>query len=155
MQPNVLPTDQLQSLIGQPQTPSDWFEVTQERVNAFADVTVDHQFIHIDPEQAAQSPFGGTIAHGFLTLSLLTHLAGQSMVLPEGTVMGVNYGFNKIRFLSPVRTGSRIRACATLVEVEQKRPGQIMLVNDVVVEIDGSDKPALIAQWVSLALVET
>jgi len=153
MEHKTLPLEQLRELIGREQTGSDWVLVDQQRVDAFADVTIDHQFIHVDPDQAVQSPFGGTIAHGFLTLSLLTHLVGTAMTLPEGTVMGVNYGFDKIRFLTPVRVGARVRAKATLTAIDEKRAGQLLLSHQVAVEIDGEKKPALIADWLSLAFL--
>ena len=130
---------------------SDWFEIDQSRVNAFADVTLDHQFIHVDPERAArETPFGGPIAHGFLTLSMLSHLAGQCLPpFPEGAI-GINYGFDKVRFLSPVRVGSRVRGVFTLADVSERKPGQIQLKQDCTVEIESSDTPALSAQWLSL-----
>jgi acyl dehydratase len=132
---------------------SAWVEVTQDKINAFADVTGDHQFIHIDVEKAKQTPFGGTIAHGLLTLSLLPAFAYEVLPGIEGTKMGVNYGYNKIRFLSPVKSGKRVRGRFTLKEVSAPKPGQVMSITDVAVEIEGEDKPALLAEWVTLALV--
>lgn len=130
---------------------SDWFDVDQARVNAFADVTLDHQFIHVDPERAAkETPFGGPIAHGFLTLSLLSHFAESTLPPLPGKVIGINYGFDKVRFLSPVRVGSRIRGKFTLAKAEERKPGQIQLVQSCTVEIEGSDTPALAAEWLSL-----
>ncbi|WP_439633189.1 MaoC family dehydratase [Glycocaulis sp.] len=130
---------------------SDWFEVDQARVNAFADVTLDHQFIHVDPERAAkETPFGGPIAHGFLTLSLLSHFAEATLPPLPGKVIGINYGFDKVRFLSPVRVGSRIRGKFTLARADERKPGQIQLVQSCSVEIEGSDTPALAADWLSL-----
>ena len=129
---------------------SDWFHIDQERVNQFADVTLDHQFIHVDPDTAAATPFGGTIAHGFLTLSLLVHLAEQLAVRPDNLVMGVNYGFDKIRFLAPVAVGSDVRAHMRVVDVAERAPGQYLLTYDVTVEIQNQDKPALVAQWLTL-----
>ena len=130
---------------------SDWFEVEQARVDAFADVTLDHQFIHVDPERAKrETPFGGPIAHGFLTLSMLSHFAAQSLPdFPDG-VIGINYGFDKVRFLNPVRVGARIRGVFTLAEVRERKPGQFQLTQDCTVEIDGADTPALSAKWLSL-----
>ena len=130
---------------------SDWFEIDQARVNAFADVTLDHQFIHVDPERAArETPFGGPIAHGFLTLSMLSHLAAQCLPpFPEGAI-GINYGFDKVRFLSPVRVGAKVRGRFTLADVTERKPGQLQLKQDCIVEIEGSDTPALSAQWLSL-----
>ena len=128
---------------------SEWVEVTQTMIDQFAQATLDHQFIHVDPVRAAQTPFGGTIAHGFLTLSLLSHMAATTDA-PRiaGVKMGVNYGANKVRFLSPVRSGKRVRARFKLLEMAEKRPGQWQQVNEVTVEIEGEDKPALIAEWI-------
>lgn len=134
--------------------PSEWHTVTQEQVNQFADCTLDHQFIHIDPERAAQTPFGGTVAHGFLTLSMLAHFAEQFAVPVEGSYMGVNYGFDSIRFIAPVRVGKRIRARAKIIDIVEKRPGQIMTRLDVEVEIEGEDKPALKAVWLTMQMVK-
>lgn len=149
----TVPADRLTEHVGMELGPSDWFEVTQERVNSFADTTLDHQFIHIDPEAAARTPFGGTIAHGFLTLSLLVHLAGPLQVVPEGMVMGINYGTNKVRFLSPVRVGKRIRARSRLMDVAEKSPGQYLFTYDVTVDIEGEERPALVAEWLSMTVV--
>ena len=133
---------------------SDWFEVTQERINMFADATGDHQFIHIDEEKAKMTPFGGTIAHGFLTLSLLPVLGAMtSGARVDGIKMGVNYGGNKTRFVSPVRAGKRVRAHTKLLELVEKRPGQWQQTNEVTIEIEGEDKPALICEWITLFFV--
>jgi acyl dehydratase len=143
-----------QADIGTDEGTGDWFQVTQEQVNQFADVTHDHQFIHVDPEAAKATPFGGTIAHGFLTLSMLTKLsAGASSATPDparfaGMLMGINYGFNKVRFVSPVKVGSRIRARAITANVELKG-NAIEVTRDFTVEIEGEEKPALVAQWVT------
>ena len=137
--------------IGKPEGHGDWLEITQERVNAFADVSEDHQFIHVDPEAAAQTPFGGPIAHGFLTLSLLTVLSStipQDPGLRAGAVMGVNYGFDKVRFVSPVRVGKRIRASAVVAAVEIKG-NNLQTTRTMTVEIEGEAKPALVADWVT------
>lgn len=147
-----VPAGDMRSQIGTELGPSEWFEITQERVDAFADATLDHQFIHVDPAKAAATPFGGTIAHGFLTLSLLVHLAGELVIVPEGTVMGINYGTNKVRFLAPVRVGKRIRAHARLIDTVEKSPGRHLSTYEVTVEIEGEDKPALIAEWLSMAV---
>ena len=141
--------DELKQRIGR-ETVSAWIDVTQAMIDQFAEATGDPQFIHVDPVRAAQTPFGGTIAHGFLTLSLLSQMSA-SMVdapRPEGIRMGVNYGLNKVRFLTPVRSGARVRGRFTLREVEEKRPGQFQQVNDCVVEIEGQEKPAMIAEWI-------
>lgn len=132
---------------------SDWFTVDQARVNQFADVTLDHQFIHVDPERAAkETPFGGPIAHGFLTLSMLSHFAGAALPPFPEKVIGINYGFDKVRFLSPVRVGSRIRGKFTLARADERKPGQIQLVQNCSVEIEGSQTPALAAEWLSLVV---
>jgi acyl dehydratase len=137
---------------GQEEGVGEWFEVDQDRINQFADVTLDHQFIHVDPERAKDGPFGATIAHGFLTLSLLVHL---DTTIPKGDparyagiMMGVNYGFEKIRFVNPVRVGSRIRARSVLSKVELKGD-QIQTTRTMTVEIDGEEKPALVAEWIT------
>ena len=128
---------------------SDWFHVTQERINMFADATGDHQFIHIDEEKAKLTPFGGTIAHGFLTLSLIPVLSAMTEGARVSNVkMGVNYGGNKTRFISPVRAGKRVRAHVKLLDLVEKRPGQWQQTNEYTIEIEGEDKPALIAEWV-------
>jgi acyl dehydratase len=129
---------------------SDWIEIGQDRIDAFADVTEDHQFIHIDPAAAAAVGFGGTIAHGFLTLSLLSRMAADSMLRPESIRMGVNYGFEKVRFLAPVRAGKRVRGRLVLASFEEKRPGQFQFTHNVTVEIEGEEKPALIADWIGM-----
>lgn len=133
---------------------SDWVEVTQAMINLFADATGDHQFIHVDPERAAMTPFGGTIAHGFLTLSLMPLLASKIEQAPiAGVKMGVNYGGNKVRFLTPVRSGKRVRGRFKLLELTEKRPGQWQQVTEFTVEIEGGDKPALIAEWMAQIFV--
>jgi acyl dehydratase len=129
---------------------SDWVEVTQAMIDQFAEATGDHQFIHVDPAAAAQTPFGGTIAHGFLTLSLLSQMAAGVMLIPPTIRMAVNYGFEKVRFIAPVRSGKRVRGRFTLVSIEEKRPGQWQFLHHVVVEIEGEDKPALTADWIGM-----
>jgi len=136
--------------VGDDAVAGEWFELTQERINDFADTTLDHQFIHIDPERAAQTPFGGTVAHGFLTLSMLVHLSTTIPVeIPrmEGILMGVNYGMNKVRFINPVPAGSKIRATAQAVDVVLKG-NAVDLTRKMTVEIEGQEKPALIAEWI-------
>jgi acyl dehydratase len=139
--------------VGTTEGTGDWFTVDQDQINTFADVTHDHQFIHVDPEQAAQlSPWKVTIAHGFLTLSMLTKLLAsvpQDMSRLSGIVMGVNYGFDKVRFINPVKVDSRIRASSVLKSVDLKDPNTINVTRTVTVEIDGEDKPALVADWVT------
>lgn len=145
--------EKFQTKVGQEDGTGEWLEITQEMINEFADVTFDHQFIHVDPEQAAKlSPWGTTIAHGFLTLSMLTHLVGsipQDMSRLQGVVMGINYGFDKVRFINPVKTGSRIRASSTLKSVELKDPNTLNVTRTVTVEIEGEEKPALVADWIT------
>ncbi len=129
----------------------EWFEITQERVNAFADATLDHQFIHVDPERAKATPFGGPIAHGFLTLSLLVHLDNSIPKAPDrfaGAVMGVNVGLDRVRFINPVPVGSRVRARSVLSEVEMKGDA-LQTKRTLTVEIEGSDKPAMVAEWLT------
>jgi len=146
-------TSDLAAMVGTEIGVSDWTEITQDQINTFADVTDDHQFIHIDPEKAAQTPFGGTIAHGFLTLSMLSSMAGGTALVLDGIVMGINYGFEKVRFLTPVRAGKKIRGRFTLAEAVERNPGQWMLKYDVSVEVEGEAKPALMAQWLTLQVV--
>jgi acyl dehydratase len=139
--------------IGNGEGAGEWFLIDQARINAFADATDDHQFIHVDPEAAAaMSPWGVPIAHGFLTLSLLTPLCGaltQDPKLLEGILMGVNYGFEKVRFINPVKVNSRIRASSVVAAVEQKDPNTLQVTRTVTVEIDGETKPALVAEWIT------
>jgi acyl dehydratase len=130
---------------------SDWFKVDQERINAFADATLDHQFIHVDEEAAAKTPFGSTIAHGFLSLSMLPYLMKDLTLIPENIVMGINYGFNSLRFLNPVLVNSNIRAAATIKDVVEKKPGQFLVTYNVAIEIEGADKPALVAEWLGMS----
>jgi len=141
--------EELKTLTGQEVGTSDWFEVTQSRIDAFADATEDHQWIHIDSERAkTDSPFKTTIAHGFLTLSLLPHLAAQAFKVQGDFKMGINYGLNRLRFVSPVAVGARIRARFTLHAIEDVQGGS-QLTWSVTVEIDGGQKPALVAEWLS------
>ena len=145
--------EKYQAAVGQPEGTGEWMEVTQERINEFAEVTEDRQFIHVDPEQAAAlSPWKVTIAHGFLTLSLLTHLDAsipKDMSRWEGILMGVNYGFEKVRFINAVKVGSRIRASSVLAAVDLKDPSTILTTRTMTVEIEGEDKPALVADWIT------
>jgi acyl dehydratase len=152
--PVTIKAEELPSLVGRDLEPSSWLEVTQDRVNQFADATNDHQFIHVDTEKAAKTPFGGPIAHGFLTLSLLSFLNEENAVFPEGLVMGINYGSDKVRFLQPVRVGSRIRSRQKIIDVNEKNPGQWLLKTRVEVEIEHSDKPALMAELLALFIVK-
>ena len=143
--------EQLRARIGQDNPPGDWLLITQDRVNQFADVTDDHQFIHVDPERAKkETAFGNTIAHGFLTMSLMSTMSYEVMPVIEGTAMGVNYGFDKLRFLSPVRAGSRVRGRFTLMEAKLRKPKELQSRTNVTVEIEGEEKPALVADWIGL-----
>lgn len=145
--------DDLRAMVGKQLGVSDWFLVDQRRVDAFADVTEDHQFIHVDPERARQTTFGGTIAHGLLTLSLIVPLCIDFVPEIAGRQLVVNYGFDKVRFPAPVKVGARIRARVTLADVVERKPGQVMIKLAVNIEIEGGDKPALIAEWLSLHVV--
>ena len=149
----VASIEEIQERVGREIGVSGWLMVDQKAIDAFADVTQDHQFIHVDPEAAARTPFGGTVAHGFLTLSLLSRMAADAMLRPETVRMGVNYGLDKVRFIAPVRSGKRVRGRFRLDRVEEKLPGQWQFVHNVTVEIEGEDKPALIADWIGLIFV--
>lgn len=149
----IASVEDIQSKVGSEVGVSDWVLVDQARIDAFADVTEDPQFIHVDPEAAAKTPFGGTVAHGFFTLSLLSRMAADAMLRPEGVKMGVNYGFERVRFMAPVRSGKRIRGRFVLARFEEKRPGQWQFVHEVTVEIEGEEKPALVADWIGLIFV--
>lgn len=146
------PSD-LQSLIGQEVGVSRWITVDQARIDAFARVTEDEQFIHVDLERAKATPFGGTIAHGFLTLSLASAMSYDAVAPLDGVVMGVNYGFDKLRFLAPVPAGSRVRGRFRLLSAEDKEGGRWLLKHELTVEIEGADKPALIAEWLGMQMV--
>ena len=150
----TITVDEMKDRIGT-ETVSEWVEVTQAMIDKFADATGDHQFIHIDPDMAKMTPFGGTIAHGFLTLSLMPLLSSKVVDAPklEGVKMGVNYGGNKVRFLTPVRSGSKVRGRFKLIEFDEKRPGQWQQTNEFTVEIEGQEKPAMIAEWISQIFV--
>ena len=132
---------------------SSWLTIDQARILAFADATEDRQFIHVDPAAAAQTPFGGTVAHGFLSLSMLSRMGAEAMLLPESLRMAVNYGLDRVRFIAPVPSGKRIRVRFVLDSVDEKAPGQLLVRHSVTVEIEGVDKPALTAQWLGLLFV--
>ena len=144
---------ELQELIGQEVGVSKWFDVTQARIDSFADCTEDHQFIHVDPEAAKATPFGGTIAHGFLTLSLASAMSYDAVAPLEDVVMGVNYGFDKLRFVAPVPAGSRIRGRFKLLSAEDRGGGRWLLKHELTIQIEGGDKPALIAEWLGMQVV--
>jgi acyl dehydratase len=140
-----------QNMVGKEIGVSSWHLVDQNRINVYADVIEDHQFIHVDPERASkETAFGTTIAHGFLTMSLMSIMSYEVMPVIEGTAMGVNYGFDKLRFISPVRAGSRVRGRFTLTEATLRKPRELQSRTHVTVEIEGEDKPALVADWIGL-----
>lgn len=153
--PNFVTLEEARSLIGQEVGISPWLEITQERINQFAAATGDFQFIHIDRDRAiAETPFGGTIAHGFLTLSLLSTLSAQTSVIKiKDARMTINYGLDKVRFMSPVKVGKRIRARFELIEVKSKSAGNILLKHKATVEIEGDEKPAMIAEWLGMQVI--
>jgi acyl dehydratase len=145
---------QLTAAIGTEIGCSEWRTITQEMINQFADATDDHQFIHVDPERAAkEAPFGGTIAHGFLTISLLSTLAYEALPMIEGATMGINYGFDKVRFMSPVVTGKRVRARFKLADADIRPSGRVLNNYEVTLEIENTLKPALVANWLTLAIL--
>ena len=145
--------DDIRSLTGTDIGVSDWITVDQDRITAFAEATEDRQFIHVDPAAAAQTPFGGTIAHGFLSLSLLSRMAADVMKVPDTTKMAVNYGLDRVRFIAPVRAGARVRGRFTLDGVDEKAPGQLLLRHTVTVEIEYEPRPALTAEWLGLIFI--
>jgi acyl dehydratase len=145
--------EQLQGLVGTELGVSGWHVVSQDMIDRFADVTSDHQFIHVDPVRAAETPFGGTVAHGFLTLSLLSALGQEATSPIEGRVMGVNYGFDKVRFPSPVKAGARIRGRFVLNGIALRSAGELLLRYQATVEIEGEAKPAVSAEWLVLAVM--
>lgn len=151
--PTTVPKDRLADYAGKELGVSDWLEIDQARIDLFAEATGDHQFIHVDPVRAkAETPFGGTIAHGFLTLSLVPSMLLPIRLEPEGMTMGLNYGLDRVRFMEPVRVGSRIRARAKVAEVTARNPKQALIKMEITVEIDGNPKPALVAEALALYL---
>jgi acyl dehydratase len=149
----VASLEEIRDRVGEEVGVSSWLLVDQARIDAFAEATEDRQFIHVDPQSAAHTPFGGTVAHGFLSLSLLSRMGAEAMLLPEGLKMAVNYGLDRVRFLAPVRAGKLVRGRFTLDSVEEKATGQVLMRHTVTVEIEGEDKPALTAQWLGLMFV--
>lgn len=145
----VASVNDIKTMLGSEVGTSPWILIDQAAIDAFAEVTGDSQYIHVDPAAAAATPFGGTVAHGFLTLSLLSQMAASAILLPDVARMVVNYGFEKVRFIAPVRTGSRVRGRFTLVEADQAA-GRLRLLHHVIVEIEKEDKPALVADWILL-----
>ena len=149
----VASLDNIRARIGEEIGASGWLEIGQARIEEFADATDDHQFIHVDPRAAAQTPFGGTIAHGFLSLSMLSRMAADVMLIPDTTRMAVNYGLDRVRFIAPVRSGKRIRGRFVLDSVDEKAPGQLLMRHTVTVEIEGEERPALTAEWLGLIFI--
>ncbi|MEX0618099.1 MAG: MaoC family dehydratase [Pseudohongiellaceae bacterium] len=151
---NVVSADALQQYVGKETGVSEWFLIDQDRVNKFAEATEDYQYIHVDSVRAAQTPFGGSIAHGFLTLSLLSKLGSMDgSIKLKNAVMGINYGLDKVRFITPVRVGKRIRARFELVSAKEKKPGHFLLKHNVTVEIEGEPRPAMIAEWLGMTVL--
>lgn len=150
----TLPKNEMMNAVGMKLEPSDWIEISQQRINEFADCTEDHQFIHVDEVKAKETPFGGTIAHGFLTLSLLAGLIEKIGVTPENTVMGMNYGFDKVRFLAPVKSGKRVRMVGEVLNVAQKDENRFLTTFGVSIEIEGEDTPALAAEFLLMSFTE-
>ena len=148
----IVPKDEMVNEVGTKFPPSEWIVVGQDRINSFADCTEDHQFIHVDEEKAAQTPFGGTIAHGFLTLSLLPKMVEGKGIVPENIVMGLNYGFDKVRFPAPVRAGKRVRAHLSIGGVDRKDDNRFLIKQAVSVEIEGEETPALVAEWLAMMI---
>ena len=149
----VASLDDIRAMIGEEVGCSDWLTIDQDRILAFAEATEDRQFIHTDPEAAAATPFGGTIAHGFLTLSLLSRMGADAMLIPDAVRMGVNYGLESVRFLAPVRSGKRVRGRFTLDSLDEKAPGRVLMRHRVSVEIEGEEKPALTALWLTMIFI--
>ena len=149
----TVPEDQLRDHVDRELEPSAWLTIDQARINAFADSTLDHQFIHVDEAKAAQTPLGSTIAHGYLTLSLISHFLGECGIAPENPVMALNYGSDRVRFLQPVRAGAKVRGRFRLLSADDKGGGRWLLKHEVTVEIEGGDKPALIAEWLGMQVV--
>ena len=149
----VATIEEIQERVGSEIGVSDWLLVDQPRIDAFADITEDHQFIHVDPERAAKTPFRGTVAHGFLTLSLLSRMAEGVMLRPESLRMAVNYGFERVRFMAPVKSGKRIRGRFRMLSAEEKRASQWQITYEVTVEIEEEEKPALIADWIGYMFI--
>lgn len=149
----LVPVAQLQDYVGKELGRSDWLTIDQQRIDQFAECTGDHQFIHVDPVKAKLTPFGGTIAHGFLSLSLIPVLMEKLMLTPEGLKMAVNYGLDSVRFVQPVKVDSQVRLAAKVLDVTEKRPGQWLIKIEATLEIEGQEKPAYIAESLSLCFV--
>ena len=148
----VVPKEEMLDQIGTKFEPGPWIEIDQSRINTFADCTEDHQFIHVDEEAAKATPFGQTIAHGFLTLSLLSKMGEGNGVVPEKVLMGLNYGFDKVRFLAPVKSGKRVRAHAEIADITRKEGDRFLVKQQITVEIEGEETPALVAEWLTMVV---
>jgi acyl dehydratase len=149
----VAPLDEIRSRIGEEVGVSGWLTIDQQRIDAFAEATEDRQFIHVDPAAAMETPFGQTIAHGFLSLSMLSRMAAEGMLIPDSVKMAVNYGLDRVRFIAPVKSGKRVRGRFRLDSVEEKAAGQYLMRHTVTVEIEGEERPALTAEWLGLIFV--
>lgn len=145
-----LTLDEIRAFIGEEIGVSEWFELDQDRINRFADLTEDHMFLHVNPEAASETPFGGTIAHGLFTLSMMPVMAYQAMPGVSGSKMGVNYGYDKVRFMAPVKSGKRIRGRFVVKGVEDKGDGRVQIIHSVIIEIENESKPALAAEWITM-----
>jgi len=152
--PTAIKKNEIQNYINYQAEPSPWHQINQQQINQFADCTLDHQFIHVDEEKAKSTSFGSTIAHGFLTLSMLSHFAESFSVIIDGFYMGINAGFDKVRFLQPVTVNSRIRAHAKILSIEEKKPGQFRVCTEITIELEGCKTPALVAEWISVQMVK-
>lgn len=150
MAAEVLPVDKIKSRIGQEIGVSDWLKIDQKRINEFADCTGDHQWIHVNEEAAKNGPFGKTIAHGYLTVSLIPYFSSGISLVPEGTMMAINYGMNKLRFITPVPVGAKLRDKITLSNVEEKGGGRILMTTTHTLEIEGEEKPACVAETLTM-----
>ncbi|MCC5859243.1 MAG: MaoC family dehydratase [Ectothiorhodospiraceae bacterium] len=149
----TLPIEEIRDYVGKEIGVSDWFTLDQERIDRFADITEDHMFLHVDPARAKETPFGGTIAHGLLTLSMMSVMAYQAVPGVSGSKMGVNYGYNKVRFMAPVPSGGRIRGRFLLKAIDEKDGGRLQFQYDCTVEIEHQEKPALVAEWMTMVWV--
>ena len=149
----ILPIEEIQNMVGQETGVSGWFEINQERINQFADATNDHQFIHVDTEAAKSTPWGTTIAHGFLTLSLLSYMSTEVGVAPENFAMAINYGLDKVRFMEAVPVDSKIRARSKLIDIQDKKGGRWLLKSAVTIEIENAEKPAAIVEALTMFVV--
>lgn len=146
----IMPLEEIKKHIGKEIFVSDWKEITQDHINQFADATGDHQWIHVDTEKAALGPFGKTIAHGFLTLSYIVLFSYEGSFVPEGAKMSTNYGLNKVRFINPVIVGSKIRDHVTLLNIEEKQEGRVLVTTNHTIEIQGQEKPACVAEFLAM-----